>query len=63
MVADVQSAGGAHRTDLEKATGEKLRGESAKMWLGPCGGGAVRLSEGAGPLDICERIETGRSLV
>lgn len=63
MVADVQPTGGVHRTYLDKATGAKLKGDNAKMMLGPCGGGAVRLSERAGPLVICEGIETGLSLL
>ncbi len=33
------------------------------MMLGPCAGGAVRLSEEDGPLVVCEGIETGLSLL
>ena len=48
MVADVQPTGGVHRTYFTKH-GERLS-KSAKMMLGPCAGGAVRLSDGDGPL-------------
>lgn len=61
MVADVQPTGGVHRTFFTKQ-GERL-GKSAKMMLGPCSGGAVRLSEAVGPLAVCEGIETGLSLL
>ena len=61
MVADVQPTGGVHRTYFTKK-GERLN-KSAKMMLGPCSGGAVRLSQGKGPLVACEGIETGLSLV
>jgi hypothetical protein len=61
MVADVQSTGGVHRTYFTKQ-GIRLE-KSAKLMLGPCAGGAVRLSGGAGPLVVCEGIETGLSLV
>ena len=60
IVADV-STGGAHRTFFTKQS-ERL-GQSAKMMLGPCAGGAVSLSDGAGPLVVCEGIETGLSLL
>ena len=60
MVADV-TTGGAHRTFFTKK-GERLA-KSAKMMLGPCAGGAVRLSESTGPLLVCEGIETGLSLL
>ncbi|MCV2867567.1 toprim domain-containing protein [Defluviimonas sp. WL0002] len=59
MVAEV-STGAVHRTFFEK-TGRRITG-SAKMMLGPCGGGAVPLSEGPGALVVCEGIETGLSL-
>ena len=61
IVADVQPTGGVHRTFIGKA-GERLT-RSNKMMLGPCLGGAVRLSQGAGPLVVCEGIETGLSLL
>ncbi|MGM0584947.1 MAG: DUF7146 domain-containing protein [Pseudomonadota bacterium] len=57
MVADVQPTGGVHRTFPTPKKGVR------KMMLGPCAGGAVRLSEGAGPLVVCEGIETGLSLL
>ena len=60
MIADVQPTGGIHRTFFNKK-GERLA-SNAKMMLGPCKGGAVRLSEGQGPLVVCEGIETGLSL-
>lgn len=65
MVADV-TTGGVHRTfftkqgvRLDKATGTAQH----KMMCGPCGGGAVVLSEGVGPLVVCEGIETGLSFM
>jgi hypothetical protein len=61
IVADVQPTGGVHRTFFTKK-GERLN-KSAKMMLGPCAGGAVRLSESIGPLVVCEGIETGLSLL
>lgn len=61
MVASVQPTGGVHRTFFTKQ-GERLT-QSAKMMLGPCGGGAVRLSLAPGPLLVCEGIETGLSLL
>lgn len=60
MVADV-STGGVHRTYFDKAGG-RISG-NAKMMQGPCAGGAVALSEGPGPLVVCEGIETGLSLL
>ncbi|KAF0170161.1 MAG: virulence-associated protein E [Rhodobacteraceae bacterium] len=60
MVGDV-STGGVHRTYFEK-TGGRIGG-NAKMMQGPCAGGAVALSEGQGPLVVCEGIETGLSLM
>lgn len=60
MVANV-SSGGIHRTFFEK-TGTRI-GNNAKMMQGPCSGGAVALSEGPGPLVVCEGIETGLSLL
>ena len=61
MIADVQPTGGVHRTYFDKS-GVRI-GKSAKMMLGPCAGGAVRLSEAIGPLVVCEGIETGLSLL
>jgi hypothetical protein len=61
MVANIMPTGGVHRTFFTKK-GTRLE-KSAKMMLGPCSGGAVRLSDGMGPLVICEGIETGLSLL
>ncbi|AXI43532.1 toprim domain-containing protein [Sulfitobacter sp. SK011] len=61
MIADIASTGGVHRTFFTK-TGQRLD-KSAKMMLGPCQGGAVRLSDALGPLVVCEGIETGLSLL
>lgn len=61
MVAKVEGAGGVHRTFLTKQ-GARVR-KSPKMMLGPCCGGAVRLSEGNGPLYVTEGIETGLSVL
>ena len=55
------SSGGVHRTFFDKR-GERLK-KNAKLMLGPCAGGAVRLSRGTGPLVVCEGIETGLSLM
>lgn len=60
MVANV-STGGVHRTFFQK-NGVRLD-RNAKMMQGPCAGGAVALSEAAGPLVVCEGIETGLSLL
>lgn len=60
MVGDV-SSGGVHRTYFDKK-GSRLN-KGAKMMLGPCCGGAVQLSQGAGRLVVCEGIETGLSLL
>ncbi len=61
MIGNVASTGGVHRTFFTKK-GQRLD-KSAKMMLGPCSGGAVRLSDAAGPLVVCEGIETGLSLL
>lgn len=61
IVADVAPTGGVHRTFFTKK-GERLS-KSAKMMLGPCSGGALRLSDAKGPLVVCEGIETGLSLL
>lgn len=60
MVADVQPLSGVHRTFMNKKGFRMPKG--AKMMLGPCCGGAVRLCEGAGPLVVAEGIETGLSV-
>jgi len=61
MVADVSPTGGVHRTFFDKR-GARLN-KSAKMMLGPCSGGAVRLSDGPYSLVVCEGIETGLALL
>ncbi len=61
MIANVTPTGGVHRTYFTKK-GQRLD-KSAKMMLGPCSGGAVRLSEAVGPLVVCEGLETGLSLL
>ena len=61
MIGLVEPTGGVHRTFFDKK-GNRLP-KSAKMMLGPCAGGAVRLSDGAGPLVVCEGVETGLSLL
>jgi len=50
-----------HRTFFSKK-GQRLE-NTAKMMLGPCSGGAVWLSNSAGPIVVCEGIETGLSLL
>jgi hypothetical protein len=52
-----------HRTYLQADGSGKAQVQSAKMMLGPCAGGAVRLSQTDGTLLICEGIETGLSLL
>ena len=61
MVANVEPIGGVHRTFLSKK-GARLP-KSAKLMLGPCAGGAVRLSAADGPLVVAEGIETALSLL
>lgn len=61
IIADVEPTGGVHRTFLTKQ-GEK-QSRDAKMMLGPCARGAVRLREGHKRLVVCEGIETGLSLL
>lgn len=61
MVALVTPTGGVHRTFFDKK-GKRVS-KNAKMMLGPCAGGAVRLSDKAGPLVVCEGIETGLALL
>jgi hypothetical protein len=53
---------GVHRTYLAEP-GAKAFTENAKMMLGSCAGGAVRLSGGPGALVVAEGIETGLSLL
>lgn len=52
-----------HRTYLATDGTGKAPIDPAKAMLGPCAGGAVRLSEAEGPLVVCEGIETGLSLL
>lgn len=61
MIANVQSVGGVHRTFLNGQGGRLVC--SAKMMLGSCAGGAVRLSDGRDKLVVCEGLETGLSLM
>jgi len=64
MVAAVvmgNTAVGIHRTWLAEP-GRKSDLIPAKAMLGPCKGGAVRLSDGAGPLVVAEGVETVLSL-
>ena len=61
MVANVEPTGGIHRTFFDIAGNRLLK--SPKMMLGPCAGGAVRLSGDAGPLVVAEGIENGLSLL
>ena len=51
-----------HRTYLRADGSGKAVVEPAKAMLGAVAGGAVRLSEGAGPLVVAEGIETALSL-
>ena len=53
---------GCHRTYLAEP-GVKAAVERPKIMLGACGGGAVRLSRGGGPLVVAEGIETSLSLL
>lgn len=67
MVAKVEVVGEAkpvaiHRTFLWEP-GRKAQLEPARAMLGPVMGGAVRLSEGSGPLVVAEGIETALSLL
>jgi hypothetical protein len=64
MVAAVSIGGkvvGVHRTYLADPGVKAF--DSAKMMLGRCAGGAVRLSGGPGPLVVAEGIETALSLL
>ena len=65
MIARVERDGalcGVHRTFLDQ-TGAKAAVTPAKMMFGPIKGGAVRLSEGDGPLVVAEGIETALSVL
>lgn len=61
MVANVEPTGGVHRTFFDKK-GKRLS-KNAKLMLGPCAGGAVRLSSGPGPLVVAEGLEAGLALL
>jgi hypothetical protein len=65
MVARVDGAErfGIHRTYLRADGMGKAAIDPPKAMLGTCAGGAVRLSDGPGPLVVCEGIETGLSLL
>jgi hypothetical protein len=65
MVARVDGAAGfaVHRTYLCGDGTGKAGVTPDKAMLGPCAGGAVRLSQGDGPLVVCEGVETGLSLL
>jgi hypothetical protein len=60
MVAAVQGAGlpAVHRTYLRLNGSGKAEAEPAKAMLGATAGGAVRLTDGPGPLLVAEGIET-----
>ena len=64
LIATVQGAGlpAVHRTYLRADGSGKADLDSAKLMLGATAGGAVRLTEGPGPLAVTEGIETGLSL-
>lgn len=61
MVGLIEPSGAIHRTFFDKQ-GQRLPG-TCKMMLGATRGGAVMLSQGAGPLVVVEGIETGLSLL
>ena len=65
MLARVDGAAGfaVHRTYLREDGSGKAAVTPDKAMLGPCAGGAVRLSVAEGPLVVCEGIETGLSLL
>jgi hypothetical protein len=64
LVAAVQGASlpAVHRTYLRGDGSGKADIDSAKLMLGAVAGGAVRLTEGPGPLVVAEGIETALSL-
>lgn len=65
LVALVEGSGGfgIHRTYLRADGAGKADIDPPKAMLGTCAGGAVKLSDGPGPLVACEGIETGLSLL
>lgn len=64
LIAAVQGANlpAVHRTYLRADGSGKADIDPAKLMLGAVAGGAVRLTEGPGPLVVAEGIETGLSL-
>lgn len=64
MVARVEGAArfAVQRTYLRADGGGKAEAEPAKAMLGATAGGAVRLTEAAGPLVVAEGVETALSL-
>ncbi len=62
VVAIGRKISGVHRTYLAEP-GVKAFTDNAKMMLGHCSGGAVRLSGGGGPLVVAEGIETALSIL
>jgi hypothetical protein len=64
LVALVQGAEAVavHRTYLRADGAGKAAAAPPKAMLGACGGGAVRLTHGAGPLFVAEGIETALSI-
>lgn len=64
LVAAVQGSGlpAVHRTYLRADGSGKTNLEPAKAMLGATAGGAVRLTQGPGPLVLAEGIETALSL-
>lgn len=64
LVAAVQGSGlpAVHRTYLRADGSGKANLEPAKAMLGATAGGAVRLTQGPGPLVLAEGIETALSL-
>jgi hypothetical protein len=64
LVALVEGADATavHRTYLRADGTGKADAAPAKAMLGACGGGAVRLTHGAGPLFVAEGIETALSI-
>jgi len=62
VVATGRTVVGVHRTYLAEP-GVKAFTDNAKMMLGHCSGGAVRLSAGPGVLVVAEGVETALSLL
>ena len=60
IVALVEPTMAVHRTFFEKS-GQRVA-QSPKLMLGPCAGGAVRLTKADGPTVVAEGIETALSL-